>query len=251
MKVYFVGAGPGAADLITLRGMRLLQKASVVIYAGSLVSPLLLEECSSQAKIYNSAGMTLDEVVRVYERHARDEGIIVRLHTGDPTVYGAIQEQMDALKKRDIPFEVVPGVSSFQAASAVLQRQFTLPGVSQTVILTRVEGRTKMPEGESLEVLAQSGATLVLFLSANRCGEIQKRLEPLLGADIPVALVYRATWEDEQIFRGTLGTLEKLSESSGIGSHALVVIGRVLDSEYELSKLYDGAFAHGFREASL
>ena len=248
MKVYFVGAGPGAADLITLRGRSLIETADVVIYAGSLVCPDHLNWCRSDARIYDSAGMNLDEVTAVFTRHKQDSGHIVRLHTGDPSVYGAIQEQMDFLRKQDIPFEVVPGVSSFQAASAVLERQLTLPGVSQTVILSRVEGRTAVPEKESLEVLAAIGATLVLFLSVNRAAEVQSRLVPVLGADTPAAVVYRASWPDQEIRRGTLGNLSELAE--GIRCHALMIIGRVLDSDYELSKLYDSAFSHGFRRGN-
>ena len=249
MIVYFVGAGPGAPDLITVRGRSLLEAADIVIYAGSLVSPEHLEWCRPDAEKLDSAGMNLDEVAELYRKHRDEEGIIVRLHTGDPSVYGAIQEQMDILTNEGIPFETVPGVSSFQAASAVLRRQFTLPGVSQTVILTRLEGRTAVPESESLEQLARSGATLVLFLSADRTADSQERLEPILGGETPVALVYRATWKDEEIHTGTLGALAELGRTSGITRHALVVIGRVLDSEYEKSKLYDAAFSHGFRRA--
>ena len=249
MKVYFVGAGPGRPDLITVRGRDLLEKADIVIYAGSLVSPEHLAFCRESCRKMDSAQMNLDDVTGVYLAEKDKEGIIVRLHTGDPAVYGAIQEQMDFLSSRGIPFEVVPGVSSFQAASAVLGRQFTLPGVSQTVILTRVEGRTAVPEHENLETLAASRATMVLFLSVDKAAEVQRRLEPFYGADTPVAVVYRATWEDEQIFTGRLDNLAKLVEENNIRRHALIVVGRVLDSDYEKSKLYDAAFSHGYRKA--
>ncbi len=247
MKVYFVGAGPGAPDLITLRGRRLLEEADIVIYAGSLVSQDHLDCCKAGARLMDSASMNLEQVAAVYRSEKTNDGIIVRLHTGDPSVYGAIQEQMDILSAEGIPFETVPGVSSFQAASAVLHRQFTLPGVSQTVILTRMEGRTPVPPSESVEKLARSGATLVIFLSANRAGDIQERLVPVLGAQTPVAIVYRATWEDQQIFTGKLGGLAELAAASGIRNHALIIIGRVLASDYEKSKLYDAAFTHRFR----
>jgi precorrin-4/cobalt-precorrin-4 C11-methyltransferase len=247
MKVYFVGAGPGAPDLITLRGRRLLEEADIVIYAGSLVSPEHLAWCRTDVQRMDSAGMNLDEVTRVYSENREKSGIIVRLHTGDPSVYGAIQEQMDFLDSRDIPFEVVPGVSSFQAASAVLKRQFTLPGVSQTVILSRIEGRTAVPESQKLEVLAESRATLVLFLSVDRAEEVQRRLEPFYGKDTPVAVVYKASWKDQKVFTGRLDGLSALVKEHDIRRHALIVIGNVLASDYEKSKLYDAAFTHGYR----
>lgn len=248
MKVYFVGAGPGDPDLITVKGRRLLEEANIVIYAGSLVSQEHLEYCAPDALLLDSAGMNLDEVAGVYSRERNEPGIIVRLHTGDPSVYGAIQEQIDLLKAWGIPFAIVPGVSSFQAASAALERQFTLPGVSQSVILTRVEGRTDVPESESLEVLARSRATLVIFLSVDKAPEIQRRLTPILGADTPVAVVYRATWDDQKILTSQLGNLGALASGAGIIRHALIVVGRVLASEYEKSKLYDAAFSHGYRK---
>ena len=248
--VYFVGAGPGAPDLITIRGRKLLEEADVVIYAGSLVSPEHLAWCREDAVKMDSAGMNLEEVTRVYSAEEDRPGIIVRLHTGDPSVYGAIQEQMDFLSFRGILFEVIPGVSSFQAASAALGRQFTLPGVSQTVILTRVEGRTDVPEHQRLETLAESRATLVIFLSVNRAAEIQFRLEPFYGSDTPVAVVYKVSWKDEKIFTGRLGQLSDLVQKNKINRHALIVIGWVLASDYEKSKLYDAAFTHGYRRCS-
>ncbi len=249
MKVYFVGAGPGDPDLITVKGRNLLEQADVVIYTGSLVSSRLLEYCDPDAELMDSAGMNLNEVAHVYQKKKEAEGIIVRLHTGDPSVYGAIQEQIDLLNSWDIPFLIVPGVSSFQAASAALEKQFTLPGVSQTVILTRVEGRTAVPESERLEVLAESHATLVIFLSVDRAGDIQRRLTPILGPDIPVAVVYRVSWDDQKTITGRLGNLETMVRDSNITRHALIIVGQVLNSEYEKSKLYDAAFSHGYRRA--
>jgi len=251
MRVYFIGAGPGDPELITVKGLRLLKEAAVVIYAGSLVSLEILKYCHINAEIYNSASMNLKEVSAVYRKMNGKKGIIVRLHTGDPSVYGAIQEQMDLLNEWKIPFEVIPGVSSFQASSAALQQQLTLPGVSQTVILTRISGRTKTPELEDLSLLSRSRSTMVLFLSVDQAKRVQEKLLPEYGADTPVAVVYRASWPDEKILQGTLENLASLIDKSGISRQALIFVGNVLDSEYEKSKLYDAAFTHGFREAEL
>ncbi len=250
MKVYFTGAGPGDPELITVKGLKILQKADILIYAGSLVSPEILKECPKDAKIYDSASMNLKEVSAIYQKMKDKKGIIVRLHTGDPSLYGAIQEQMDLLTMWKIPFEVIPGVSSFQASSATLQQQLTLPGVSQTVILSRISGRTKTPQLEDLALLARSQSTMVLFLSVDQAKSVEEKLLPQYGTDTPVAVVYRASWPDEKILRGTLGNLASLVEKSGITRQALIFVGNVLDSEYEKSKLYDAAFTHGFREAS-
>lgn len=248
MKVYFVGAGPGDPDLITVKGRALLEKADTVIYAGSLVAPEILGYCRKEAHLLDSAGMSLDEVVRVYREAKGREGILVRLHTGDPAVYGAIQEQMDWLREAEIPFEVVPGVSSFQASAAALERQLTLPGVSQTVILTRISGRTKTPEAEDLALLARSQSTMVLFLSADRAAEVQEKLLPVYGGETPIAVVYRASWPDQKILRGCLADLGRLMAEAGISRQALIFVGEVLAGEYEKSRLYDAAFSHGFRE---
>jgi precorrin-4/cobalt-precorrin-4 C11-methyltransferase len=248
MKIYFIGAGPGDPELITVKGQGILKKADIVIYAGSLVSPEVLTVCKKEAEILDSASMNLDEVAAVYNKMKDREGIIVRLHTGDPSVYGAIQEQMDILKEWGVPYEVIPGVSSFQASSAALQQQLTLPGVSQSVILTRISGRTKTPALEDLSLLARAHATMVLFLSVDQTERVQEKLLPEYGPDTPVAIVYRASWPDERIVRGTLGGLHKMVTDAGITRQALIFVGNVLDSEYEKSKLYDAAFTHGFRE---
>lgn len=249
MNVYFIGSGPGDPELMTLKGLKIIRKADIVIYAGSLVSKEILKECSAHTKIYDSASMNLNEVALIYKDNKEREGIIARLHTGDPSVYGAIQEQMDLLKEWQIPYKVIPGVSSFQASSAALEQQLTLPGVSQTVILTRISGRTKTPESEDLTLLAKSRSTMVLFLSVDQAESVQKKLLPSYGGDTPVAVVYRASWPDEKIIRGTLKELSQLVGESGITRQALIFVGNVLDSEYEKSKLYDAAFTHGFREA--
>jgi precorrin-4/cobalt-precorrin-4 C11-methyltransferase len=249
MFIYFIGAGPGDPELITVKGQRILKEADIVIYAGSLVSPEIVKLCRKDAHLFDSASMNLDEVSKIYRDNKDKEGSIVRLHTGDPSVYGAIQEQMDLLKQWGIPYQVVPGVSSFQASSAALQQQLTLPGVSQTVILSRISGRTKTPELEDLALLARSQSTMVLFLSVDQAEQVQEKLLPSYGGETPVAVVYRASWPDEKILRGKLKDLAFMVAESGINRQALIFVGNVLHSEYEKSKLYDAAFTHGFREA--
>ncbi len=249
--VYFVGAGSGAVDLITVRGDRLLRKADVVIWAGSLINPALLKVCRSDCKLYDSARMTLEEVLEVMQQAHRKEQLIVRLHTGDASIYGAIREQMDGLKSRDIPYDVVPGVSSFCGAAAALKAELTLPGVSQTLILTRLEGRTPMPEGESMASLASHGSTMVIFLSAGMLGKL--RTELLRGGyeeNTPAAIVYKATWPDEQVYRCTVGSLEAVGNKHGIRLTALVIVGDVLGDAYDRSLLYHPAFTTLFREGN-
>lgn len=249
--VYFVGAGAGAKDLITLRGDKLLREADVVIWAGSLVNPELLEVCRPDCEIHDSARMTLEEVIAVIEQAHADGKMIVRLHTGDSSIYGAIREQMDALAERNIPYEVVPGVSSFCGAAAALKTELTLPGVSQTVILTRLEGRTPMPEGEDMRSLAAHQASMVIFLSSGMLEKLQTEL--IAGGytkDTPAALVYKASWPDEQIHRCTVGTLAQTGEQNGITMTALVIVGDVLGDEYDRSLLYHPEFTTLFRKGS-
>ncbi len=244
--VYFVGAGSGAADLITLRGAKLLKKADIVIYAGSLVNKELLKYCEN-AKIYNSAYMTLDEVADVYSMN-RDR-LIVRLHTGDPCLYGAIKEQMDILDAMGIEYEYCPGVSSFCGAAAALKTEYTLPGVSQSVIITRAEGRTKMPEKESIKAFAAHNATMVIFLSAALSESVRDNLiEGGYDENTPCAVVYKATWEDEKVIRGRLKNLHSMTKDNNITKTALIVVGNVLDRDYELSKLYDKNFSTEYRK---
>lgn len=247
--VHFVGAGPGAPDLITLRGAALLREADVVIYAGSLVNPALLEGCRPGCEIYDSARMTLDEVLQVMERAEAEGKTTVRLHTGDPALYGAVREQIDALRERGIAFDVTPGVSSLFGASAALGAEFTLPGVSQSLIVTRLAGRTGVPESEALDALARHGASMALFLSGGMLERVQERL--LAGGyapDTPAALVYKATWPDERCVRCTVGTLARAGRDAGIDRTVLVLAGRFLDAPYEKSRLYDPAFTTGYRE---
>lgn len=248
--VDFVGAGCGAADLITLRGKRLLEKADVIIYAGSLVNPELLDYAKSDCEIYNSAVMHLDEVIDVMKDAEAEGKDTVRLHTGDPSVYGAIREQMDRLDELHIPYSITPGVSSFCGAAAALRAEYTLPDVSQTVILTRMAGRTPVPEKERIESLAAHNATMVIFLSAGMTEELSARL--LSGGysiDTPAAIVYKATWSDEKVVRCTVGTLAKAARENGITKTALITVGGFLGDDYELSKLYDKKFETGFRKA--
>lgn len=249
--VHFVGAGSGAADLITLRGKRLLETADVVIYAGSLVNPELLEYTRSDCEIYNSAFMTLDEVIKVMEQAENNGKTVIRLHTGDPSVYGAIREQMDRLDSLGIAYDVCPGVSSFCGAAAALKAEYTLPDVSQTVILTRMSGRTPVPERESIESLASHNATMVIFLSTGMLDELSERLiKGGYTADTPAAIVYKATWKDEKVFRCTVGTLAQTAKQNNIAKTALITVGYFLGDIRSLSKLYSADFETEFRKAS-
>lgn len=249
--IYFVGAGSGAPDLITVRGARLLSEADVIVYAGSLVNPALLDYKKDGCEVYNSAKMTLEEVIAVMAPAAKAGKTVVRLHTGDPCVYGAHREQMDELDKRGIPYEVCPGVSSFCGAAAALKAEYTLPNVSQSVILTRMEGRTPVPEKEQIEAFAAHGATMVIFLSAGQLPRLSERL--IAGGyapDTPAAIVYKATWPDEKVVRTTVGELAAAGAREGITKTALITVGGFLGTEYERSKLYDPTFTTEFREAS-
>ncbi len=249
--VHFVGAGCGAADLITLRGMRLIGEADVVIYAGSLVNPELLGYAGDDCKIFNSAEMTLDEVVETMKNAEKQGETTVRLHTGDPSIYGAIREQMDRLDALGISYDVTPGVSSFCGAAAALRTEYTLPDISQTVILTRMAGRTSVPEKESIESLAVHNATMVIFLSTGMLTELSERL--ITGGyspDTPAAIVYKATWKDEKICRCKVSELAETAEKNGIKKTALIAVGGFLGDDYLLSKLYDPTFETEFRKAS-
>ena len=249
--VHFVGAGPGAPDLITLRGAALLGRADVVIYAGSLVNPELLELCRADCAVYNSAGMTLEQVLAVMTAAETEGKTTVRLHTGDPSLYGAVREQMDALTAAGIPFRTTPGVSSFCAAAASAGAEYTLPGVSQSVILTRMPGRTPVPEGEEIASLAAHGASMAVFLSAGLLEGLQEELlRGAYGPDTPAALVYKASWPGERVLRCTVGTLAETGRESGIDRTALVLVGDFLGNDYRRSKLYDPAFTTGFRRGT-
>lgn len=246
--ISFVGAGPGDVDLITVKGRRLLKEADVIIYAGSLVDARHMDFAKDDADIYNSATMHLDEVLDVMKKSHEAGKDLVRLHTGDPSVYGAIQEQMDALAAWGIDYNVVPGVSSFSAAAASLKREFTLPGVSQTVILTRRAGRTPVPEGESIDKLAAHGASMAIFLSAGQLEALVEDLKKGYADDTPMAVVYKATWADEIIVRSTLKDIVKDMEGRDIYKHAQILIGDFLDTDYDKSKLYDKHFSTEYRK---
>ena len=250
--IHFVGAGSGGADLITIRGARLLGEADCIIYAGSLVNPDVLQYKSQHCAVYDSAGMTMEDVIALMAENEKAGKTTVRLHTGDPSLYGAIREQMDELDKLGLAYDVTPGVSSFCGAAAALRAEYTLPEVSQSVIITRMAGRTPVPEGEELRKMASHGCTMVLFLSTGLLEDVEREL--LAGGaytkDTPAAIVYKATWPDEKVFRCTVGTLARTARDNHITKTALITIGGFLGTEYERSKLYDPTFTHGYREAS-
>lgn len=248
--IHFIGAGSGAEDLITVRGQRLLKEADVIIYAGSLVNEGHLRMAKEGCRILNSASMTLEEVMDEMKEAEKAGKMTVRLHTGDPSIYGAHKEQMDLLDQAGIPYEVVPGVSSFCGAAAALKAEYTLPDVSQTVIITRMAGRTPVPPLEEISLLAEHQATMVIFLSTGMVEELTQRL--LAGGyeeDTPAAIVYKATWPEEKTFRGTVGTIAKIAKENNITKTALILVGNFLGNSYGRSKLYDPGFSHEFREA--
>lgn len=249
-QVHIVGAGPGDPELITRKGYRVVSEADVVIYAGSLVNPEILKACKVECEIYNSATMNLDEVIEVIKTAVANHKQVVRLHTGDPAIYGAIQEQMDRLQELDISYEVTPGVSSFLATAAALRQEYTLPNVSQTVIITRMEGRTPMPPKEKLSMLASHEATMCIFLSVQMMDKVVEQLiEGGYDKTTPVAIVVKASWPDQRIIRGTLETICDIVQNEGVIRQAMIVVSHVLDSDYELSKLYDKGFSHMYRSA--
>ena len=249
--IHFIGAGPGAADLITVRGARLLGEADVIIYAGSLVNPALLDYKKESCIVYDSASMTLEAVIDVMKDAEAKGWNTVRLHTGDPSLYGAIREQMDLLDELGLSYDVTPGVSSFSGAAAALEAEYTLPDVSQSVIITRMAGRTPVPEGEKLSKLAGHGCTMVLFLSTGLLEEVERELmEGGYPPDTPAAIVYKATWPEQAVYRCTVSTLAATAREHNVTKTALITVGGFLGDKYDRSKLYDPAFTHGYREAS-
>lgn len=249
MSVSFVGAGPGDPELITIRAHRLLKKCECCIWAGSLVNPALLELLPKNAEVHDSASMSLDEIISVIKNAWERNLSIVRLHTGDPSIFGAIAEQMIRLDALNIDYEVVPGVSSFQATAAALNAELTMPEVSQAIILSRVAGRTPVPETQKLENLAATRATLCLFLSMSDLAETCARLSVFYGADCPAAVVYKASWPEQKIIRSSLKNLARKASEEGITKTAMVVVGPSLapSADY-VSKLYDRSFSHGYRK---
>jgi len=247
MKVYFIGAGPGDPELITIKGAKMIEQAQVVIYAGSLVNPAVLQYAGEGTEIHNSASMTLEEVLQVTVEAVRAGKVVARVHTGDPSIYGAIQEQMDALDEYGIEYEVIPGVSSFVATAAALKQEYTLPGVTQTVILTRMEGRTPVPDKESIATLAQHRATMCIFLSVGLIENLVDELKKGYADDTPVMVVQKASWPDEKIVRGTLGDIAQRVAEARISKTAMIVVGDIFRGEYDKSRLYDAGFTHEFR----
>ncbi|MGN0264161.1 MAG: precorrin-4 C(11)-methyltransferase [Oliverpabstia sp.] len=251
--IHFVGAGSGAPDLITLRGKKYLEEADVIIYAGSLVNPQLLDYAKEDCRIYNSAKMTLEEVLEVMFEAEKEGLTTVRLHTGDPCLYGAIREQMDVLEEKNISFDSCPGVSSFCGAASALNLEYTLPDVSQSVVITRMAGRTPVPEKESIESFAAHHATMVIFLSTGMLEELSERL--IAGgytADTPAAIVYKATWEDEKTCVCTVGTLAETARKNQITKTALMIVGDVVEhSHYQRSELYNPEFTTEFRKGTI
>ncbi|KXA13667.1 precorrin-4 C(11)-methyltransferase [Fusobacterium equinum] len=247
-KVYFIGAGPGDPELITIKGQRIVKEADVIIYAGSLVPKQVIDCHKEGAEIYNSASMSLEEVIAVMVKAVQEEKKVARVHTGDPAIYGAHREQMDILDEYGVEYEVIPGVSSFLASAAAIKKEFTLPNVSQTVICTRIEGRTPVPERESLESLASHQASMAIFLSVHMIDRVVESLLKHYPKTTPVAIVQRATWEDQKIVLGTLETIEEKVREANINKTAQILVGNFLGKEYEKSKLYDKYFSHEFRQ---
>lgn len=249
--VYFVGAGTGAVDLITVRGMRLLEKADVIIYAGSLVNPELLQYANKDCELHDSAKLTLEEVLTVMQKAEEEGKLTVRLHTGEPSIYGAVREQMDELDRLGIPYESCPGVSACFGAAASLNLEYTLPGISQSLIITRMEGRTKVPEKESIESFAAHQASMAIYLSTGMLKELSERL--VAGGyrkETPAALVYKATWPEEEAYICTIETLYDTAKEHGITKTALVLVGEIITHQnYKKSRLYAADFSTEFRQA--
>lgn len=247
--LYFIGAGPGDVDLITVKGRRILEEADIVIYAGSLVWDAHLKFCRESCAKYNSASMTLEEVMAVIKEGTKADKLIVRLHTGDPAIYGAIREQMVLMDKENIEYDVVPGVSSFTAAAAAIKREFTLPNVSQTVIVTRMAGRTPVPETEDLEKLAAHKCSMAIFLSVQNIAGVVEKLAKGYGTDeVPIAVVFKATWPDQKIVKGTLKDIAEKVKGADITKTAQILVGYFIEGDFERSLLYHPNFSHEYRK---
>ncbi len=247
-KVYFIGAGPGDPELLTLKGEKILNVADLVIYAGSLVNEDILRFCKQDAVIHNSASLNLKQIIELMVKYVNEGKIVARVHTGDPSLYGAIFEQMQELDKYDVEYEVIPGVSSAFAGAALLKKEFTVPEVSQTVIFTRFSGRTPVPEKERLSELSRHRASMVIFLSVTMIDDVVSALLQGYDKDTPVAVVYRASWSDEWVIKGTLTDISEKVKETGIKKQALIYVGDFLDPKnFNYSKLYDADFEHGFR----
>lgn len=248
-KVYFIGAGPGDPDLITVKGRKIIERADVIIYAGSLVNREILHCRKKDSEIYNSAYMDLEEILSCISDRVQKGKLVARVHTGDPSIYGAIREQIDPLEEKGIACEVIPGVSSFVASAAAMNKEFTLPNVSQTIICTRLEGRTPVPKRESLEELASHKASMAIFLSVHMIEEVVEKLLLHYQEQTPVAVIQRATWEDQKIVTGTLENISQRVQQAKITKTAQILVGDFLGENYQLSKLYDKTFSHEYRRA--
>jgi precorrin-4/cobalt-precorrin-4 C11-methyltransferase len=249
MKVYIIGAGPGDPDLITVKGAKLVERCPVVFYTGSLVPREVIARARDDAKVYDSSGMDLDQITTILKEAFEKDQDVARVHTGDPSIFGSTAEQIRRMKALGIPYEIIPGVSSFTAAAAVLGKELTLPELTQTMIVTRVEGRTPMPEREKLSALGEHRATMVLFLSVAHIRKVVKELTPHYGGDCPVAVVQKATWPDQKIVLGTLQDIADKVKAAGITETAIILVGRVLtSSDFANSRLYDPEFTHRFRK---
>ncbi len=251
-RVYFVGCGPGDPDLITVKAKKLIQNADIVVYSGSLIPPEILKMCK-KGKLYDASGLVREEIFELLSKNAVKDRVVVRLHDGDPTIYGAIQEQIDKLKQEKIECEVVPGVTSFLASAAALGTQLTLPGITQTIIVTRAEKRTKVPKEERVSELAKHKATMIFYLSVHLLPDIVKQvIEGGYKRSTPVAVVYRASWKDQKIITGTLLDITKKVWNEKITRTAIIIIGDVVKpTKYEFSRLYDKTFSHGYRKAKV
>ncbi len=248
-NVVFIGGGPGDPELLTIKAYKTIGKADVIIYAGSLVNKEVLRSAKPDAEIHNSASMNLDEIITLIEETTKQGKLVARVHTGDPSIYGAIGEQIQELKKRNIPYQIIPGVSSLFAATAALENELTLPDISQTVIITRPEGRTPKPRKEAIQILAEHQTTMCIFLGVQAIEEVVEDLKTHYPPDTPVAVVKKASWPDEEIIRGTLDDIVAKVENSGIKKTALIIVGRVLDpGTITPSKLYHKDFQHEYRK---
>ena len=250
-KVIFIGGGPGDPELLTIKAYNVLKNADVIIYAGSLVNKDVLGCAKAHAAIYNSASMNLDEIIELMEKETKEGRVVARVHTGDPSIYGAIGEQIEQLKKMEIPFEIIPGVSSLFATAAALESELTLPEVSQTVIITRPEGRTPKPSSEAISKLAEHNATMCIFLGVHMIQEVAEDLKKHYSPKTPVAVVQKASWPDEKVVKGTLDNIAARVTESGIEKTAIIVVGNVLGTSHVTpSKLYDAKFTHEYRKGT-
>lgn len=252
MKIYFVGAGPGDKELITLKGHNVLSKADIVIYAGSLVNPELLDYCKEGCEIHNSAYMDLNEIIDVMERGVKEEKLVVRLQTGDFSIYGSVREQIEELDKRNIKYQLIPGVSSFLGAASALNVEYTVPEISQSVIITRMEGRTPVPEKESLRSFAAHKTSMAIFLSVHSIADVVKELtEGGYEETTPCVVIYKATWPDQKVVKGKLFDIAEKVNEANIKKTALILVGDFLGDDYNYSKLYDKEFVHEYRNSIL